>query len=162
VEREPALDHTTARELTATEIDQFLARPLIARMATCTAGQPHVVPVWYEWRDATLQITVDQTSRKFRNLQHNSRIAVVIDETLGGLRFRAVMLEGTAELRTQPEDWVLGRVRSIYTRYLGQEGILAPTPQRMLSEGQHAVLVIHPERLVTWDDTGAIAPVGGA
>lgn len=85
---------------------------------------------------------------------------VAIDESLGGLRFRAVIIEGAAELIEQPEDWVIEKVTEIYTRYLGKEGIQARTPQKMLQNGAHVVVRISPEKIITWDDTNAVAPIG--
>ena len=70
------------------------------------------------------------------------------------------MFEGTVELITEPHDWVLKAVKRIYTKYLGTEAILAHTPQEMLREGDHVVVKLTPERIITWDDTHSVAPVG--
>jgi nitroimidazol reductase NimA-like FMN-containing flavoprotein (pyridoxamine 5'-phosphate oxidase superfamily) len=159
-EESPALEHTTARTLNEAEINLFLTRPLIARMATIRGDRPHVVPVWFGWDGKFLWITLDRSSVKYRNLVNNSHCMVTIDESLGGLRFRAVIIEGTAELIEQPEDCVLRKVVEIYTRYLGKEGIQASTPQRMLQDGAHVVVKLAPEKIITWDDTGGVAPIG--
>lgn len=160
-EKEVVLQHTSARGMAKEEIDAFLARPIIARLATVGKDNtPHVVPVWFLWKDETLWITLDQTSRKYKNLRHNPRCAVTIDETLGGLRFMAVIMEGRAEMMIEPKAAVLEQVKTIYARYLGKEAILCPTPQQMLSNGKHAVLRLKPDRIITWDDTHGVAPVG--
>ena len=159
-QHKPALEHTTARELTREEIDEFLSGVLLARLATAKGERPHVTPVWYEWDGEYLWVSMDRSSRKYRNLKANPYCAVTIDDTLGGLRFKAVIIEGPAELITEPKDWVLEKVKHIYTRYLGKEGILADTPQAMLRDGDHVIARIKPERIISWDDTNGVAPIG--
>lgn len=142
-------------------MNTFLARPLIARMATVKAnGHPHVVPVWFEWDGRFLWITIDRRSQKYRNLSANPYCAVTIDETLGGLRFIGVIFEGRVELIQEPADWARQVVVRVYTRYLGEEGIEARTPQRMINQGQHVIVKLIPEKILTWDDTHLPAPVG--
>ena len=52
------------------EIDDFLARPLLARMATTNPAtlQPHVVPVWYGWDGTSLWIGTFRGTRKVKEL----------------------------------------------------------------------------------------------
>jgi PPOX class probable F420-dependent enzyme len=158
--QKPALEHTTARELTWPEIDEFLSGVLLARLATAKGDRPQVTPVWYEWDGEYLWVTMDRSSRKYRNLKANPYCAVTIDETLGGLRFKAVIMEGPVELITEPKEWVLEKVTRIYTRYLGKQGIQADTPQAMLRDGDHVVARIRPECILSWDDTEGVAPAG--
>lgn len=142
-------------------MNAFLARPLIARMATIKPNQrPHIVPVWYEWDGHLLWITIDRRSQKYRNLRKHPYCAVSIDETLGGLRFMGVIFEGRVELIEEPADWARQVVVRVYTRYLGEEGIEARTPQRMITQGQHVIVKLIPEKILTWDDTHLPAPVG--
>lgn len=157
---EVVLQHTSARGMTKLEINNFLSKQIIARLATSEKNQPHVVPVWFLWKDECIWIALDQTSKKYKNLLSNPRCAVTIDESLGGLRFIAVIMEGEAEIITEPKATVLDQVVEIYTRYLGKEAILCPTPQQMLTKGYHALLKLKPEIIITWDDTQGIAPVG--
>lgn len=146
---------------TAEKLMAFLSRPLIARMATASPdGRPHVVPVWFEWDGSRLWVTIDRRSRKYRNMVANPRCAVTIDETWGGLRFIGAIFEGPVELIDQPEEWAREFVRRVYTKYMGVEGLAALTIQRMINEGQHVIVKIIPEKILTWDDTGGPAPVG--
>lgn len=150
-----------AAKLAAPWVTPFLLLPLLARIATVTpAGRPHVVPVWFEWDGALLWTSIDQRSKKYRNLLDNPSCAVTIDETWGGLRFRGVIFEGQVELITEPREWTVATTRRIYTRYMGVEGIAAKTIQSMLNNGQHAVVKLTPDHVIVWDDTGGPAPVG--
>jgi hypothetical protein len=64
------------------------------------------------------------------------------------------------ELIEEPVEWAREFVRRVYIRYLGVEGVEAPTPQRMLNEGQHVIVKLTPVKILTWDDTHSTAPVG--
>ncbi len=120
-------------ELTHAEIDAFLAEPLIARVATTRPdGRPHVVPVWFYWDGTSVYMETPPTFVKAKNLTANPNIAISIDITEGGLRFKAVILEGKAEILTE-RSYVLDMVKCIYTKYLGPEGTESPTPKRMIN-----------------------------
>jgi nitroimidazol reductase NimA-like FMN-containing flavoprotein (pyridoxamine 5'-phosphate oxidase superfamily) len=150
-----------AARLAAPWVAWFLQLPILARLATAGAAQrPHVVPVWFEWDGVILWISIDQRSKKYRNLVGNPFAAVTIDETWGGLRFRGVIFEGPVELITEPRTWTVAITERIYTRYMGQEGIATPTIQSMLLNGQHAVIKLTPAHVIVWDDTHGPAPAG--
>jgi hypothetical protein len=90
--------------------------------------------------------------QKHKNLMANPHCAVTIDITEGGLRFKGVILEGDAEVITAPEAFVRETVTRIYRKYLGDEGIAAPTPSQMITN-PHAIIRLRPQRIRTWDDT---------
>ena len=79
----------------------------LARLATVDAqGQPHVVPVGWNYNQATDTIDIggrDLTNtRKFRNVRDsNSKVAIVIDEVLPPWKPRCVQVRGTAEALEQ-------------------------------------------------------------
>jgi PPOX class probable F420-dependent enzyme len=157
----PTRQAAISARLSAPWVSPFLQMPLIARIATADSeGRPHVVPVWFEWDGLVLWISIDQRSKKYRNLAANPRAAVTIDESWGGLRFRGVIFEGAVELITEPRIWTVATTERIYARYMGQEGIAAKTIQAMLNQGQHAVIKLTPDHVIVWDDTQGPAPVG--
>jgi nitroimidazol reductase NimA-like FMN-containing flavoprotein (pyridoxamine 5'-phosphate oxidase superfamily) len=158
---EPTHQERIAARLAAPWVAPFLQLPLIARIATAGASlRPHVVPVWFEWDGLVLWISIDQRSKKYRNLVENPSAAVTIDETWGGLRFRGVIFEGPVELITAPRAWTLAATERIYTRYMGQEGITTATIQSMLNNGRHVVIKLMPAHVIVWDDTHSPAPAG--
>jgi PPOX class probable F420-dependent enzyme len=147
------------RELTRAEIDTYLAERHLARIATIREKWPHVVPVWYDWDGQTLWMETGLHFQKHRNLERNPHCVVVIDTTEGGLRFKGVLLEGRAELITDPPDRVRETVVRIYTKYLGGEGVGAPTPQRMINS-RHVIIKLTPARIRSWDYTrDGVAPI---
>ena len=149
----------TSRAMTKAENDAYLARPILARIATIRSDRPHVVPMWFHWDGESIWMETGLNFQKHKNLLKNRTCAVTIDTTEGGLRFQGVILEGEAELITEPLEFVQQTVIAIYTKYLGHEGIQAPTPRRMI-ESPHVIIKLTPRRIRSWDDTrAAIAPL---
>jgi len=63
-------DEIPTGQLNKTVIDEFLARPLLARLATAdpATGQPHIVPLWYGWDGTSIWISAFRSTRKIREL----------------------------------------------------------------------------------------------
>lgn len=134
-------------------LEAFLAEPVLARIATIRENRPHVVPMWFDWDGESLWMETGLGFQKHKNLLANPHCAVSIDVTEGGLRFKGVIMDGRAEILTDPEPFVRETVERIYGKYLGIAGILEPTPQAMINN-PHAIIRLRPERIVTWDETG--------
>jgi pyridoxamine 5'-phosphate oxidase family protein len=85
---------------------RFLKESRLARIATVSSsGQPHVVPVGYDFDGkffyfGGFNIT---KSLKFRNIQKNNKVALVVDDLLSVNPWtpRFVMVRGTAEIITE-------------------------------------------------------------
>ena len=161
VKIEQAKLHTGATIMEKEEIDRILAQPLLARIATVGKdATPHVVPVWFWWDGEAMYIETGIDFQKARNLRENSKCAVLVDDTQGGLRFWGILLRGEAELFTEPVDRAMEIVNRIYLKYLGEEGVQAPTPQKMINS-EHIIIKFSPRKIITWNDTKcAIAPIG--
>jgi pyridoxamine 5'-phosphate oxidase family protein len=81
----------------------FLTQSRLARVATASKeGQPHVVPVVYEFDGTAFYFTGWNLERslKFKNLLENKKVAMVIDDlvTVSPWRPRGVEVRGVAEL----------------------------------------------------------------
>jgi pyridoxamine 5'-phosphate oxidase family protein len=81
----------------------FLTQSRLARIATCSSeGQPHVVPVVYEFDGVAFYFTGWnlEKSLKFRNIVENKKVAIVIDDLVSVCPWRPRGLEvrGEAEL----------------------------------------------------------------
>jgi len=150
-----------ARMLRRDEIDALLAFPMLARLATARDNKPHVVPVWFDWDGESLWIANDKSHRKIAELRVNPHVAVSIDQTCGGLRFWAVLMEGQAELIEEPEDFVREVTERIYVKYMGKGAMGLPTLQRMLPEGELILVKFTPTKIITWNDADTgIGPIG--
>ncbi len=140
--------------MTPETLRAFLDDPILARIATIRGDQPHVVPMWFDWDGESLWMETGYGFQKHKNLLANPNCAVTIDVTEGGLRFKGAILEGRAELITEPAPLVRETVERIYRKYLGDAGILAETPQQMI-DSPHAIIRLRPDKIQTWDETGS-------
>ena len=67
--------------LSATEIDEFLAGPWIARLACLKPdGAPYVVPVWYHWDGDAFWIVPRARSEWAHYMAADPRVSLVVDE----------------------------------------------------------------------------------
>jgi len=81
----------------------FLTQSRLARVATASReGQPHVVPVVYEFDGIAFYFAGWnlEKSLKFRNLLENEKVALVIDDvvTVSPWRPRGLEVRGVAEM----------------------------------------------------------------
>ena len=137
-------------EMSKDQIEEFLAQPYLARIATTRPDrQPHVVPIWFWWDGTCAYMETPPNSVKANNLRHNPSCALTVDITEGGLRFAAVIMEGTVELLTDRQVQ-LDTATRVYTKYLGEEGVKSPTPHQMI-QGEHVIIKFTPEHILSWD-----------
>ena len=54
------------------------SEPLIAHLATCTENDPHVAPLWYNYRDGHIEIVT--TGQKLANIRANPRVALSVQK----------------------------------------------------------------------------------
>lgn len=134
-------------------MEALLARPVLARLATITDEQPRVLPMWFVWDGRSVWMETSPDFPNARILRAHPQAALTIDETLGGLRFHAVIMRGSVEVIDQPDALIRQTVERIYEKYLGAD-ITRPDPQRML-DGPHVLLRFTPSRVVTCDDTSS-------
>jgi nitroimidazol reductase NimA-like FMN-containing flavoprotein (pyridoxamine 5'-phosphate oxidase superfamily) len=130
------------------DIDAFLARPLVARVATAA---PRVVvrPVWYQWEGDCFWWLTGPWSRLPVALSLDPRVALVVDscEVSTG-ETRQVSARGTAEV--VPNDIAL-TYRKL-ARYLGDDRpTWDPRFRAYLVDADASLVRLAPERLVAVD-----------
>ncbi len=145
------------------EVLAFLDSPRSLQVATLGAdGWPHVAPMWYTLRDERIVFRSFTKSQKIVNLRRDPRLTVLAEAGHAYEELQGVMIKGEAELVTDP-DYVLGVYGDLTARYPmapGGEALhgeaLAATFGRFASK--NTAVIVHPERVVTWDHT----KLGGA
>jgi nitroimidazol reductase NimA-like FMN-containing flavoprotein (pyridoxamine 5'-phosphate oxidase superfamily) len=135
-------------------MDAFLARPLIARLATSHHDRPRVLPMWFLWDGTALWMETSPTFANARILRSNPNAAVTVDESLGGFRLRAVVMRGSVELIKAPHERVMEMVRGIYARYLSPDEQASAAGKAMLATG-HLLIRFTPDRIISWDTSRA-------
>ena len=88
--------------------------PVMAHLATCVDGRPHVAPVWYGYHDGVVEILT--TGRKLANIRENPRVAISIQQDEGGVAQWMVSLLGTATVIEDREER-LAAAQRFYPKY---------------------------------------------
>jgi PPOX class probable F420-dependent enzyme len=138
--------------MTPGELDEFLRAEKTCRFASVDReGRPHNVPLWFVWDGKAIWLSSLVTSQRWRNLERDPRVSIVVDsgDTYGELR--GVELSGSIEAvgeipRTATEDPELATPERLigekYEKYLSGNH---------LPDGRHAWLRMTPEKIVSWD-----------
>jgi Pyridoxamine 5'-phosphate oxidase len=140
------------------DIDDFLARPLTARLAT---ARPAVRPVWYLWEESRFWILTGPWSHVPEEVSTNAEVALVIDTCdLATGECLQVVARGRGELG--PFDRV--RAQRKLERYLGSDlSSWDPKFRRYLSHERDALwLTIAPHSLTARDLSFVPAPATGS
>jgi hypothetical protein len=97
------------------DVDAFLARPLVARVAT---NGPTVRPVWYLWEDHAFWVLTGPWTKLWARVRADPSLALIVDECdLATGVVRQVIARGRGEL--VPFDVPRGRRKLV--RYLGAD-----------------------------------------
>jgi PPOX class probable F420-dependent enzyme len=156
-DRSELLDLTTATKrnaLSPEERDEFVARKLVARMATQRAdGWPHVTPIWYVWEGGRFLLSLGNSRRHLANLRRDPHVTMCVDidprvedptKTP-----RAAVCFGLAELVTD-EARVREVTEKMEMRYLGA---VPPEFEEALWFEGRTVVIIEPQRWLAWDQS---------
>ncbi|NSC20441.1 pyridoxamine 5'-phosphate oxidase family protein [Streptomyces albus subsp. chlorinus] len=136
--------------MTPQERDAFLHAQRTCRVATVGRdGAPHAGALWFCWDGTSLWLYSLVRSRRWNQLRHDPRLAVVVDDGEEYGELRGVELTGRAESvgeapRTgEPCPELDEAERRFPVKYFGLE--------RMPHDGRHAWLRLTPESVVSWD-----------
>jgi len=104
----------------------YLAENFIGRVATVSStGQPHVVPVGYQFDGSTIAFGGWNLVRslKYRNLMSNDRVAFVVDDIVSTKpwKVRGVEVRGRAEPVTSKDGVSVIRIIPLNIRSWGLE-----------------------------------------
>jgi len=105
------------RELQLSDLEDFLALPRVAVLATYRRdGTVLLSPVWHTWRDGGFDVLTEVKDVKVRHLRRNPRASIVVydDEP----PYRGVEIRTTA---TIAETATRDALRDVAVRYLGRE-----------------------------------------
>ena len=136
--------------MTKEDMQAFLARPLVARLATVRANDtPQVVPMWFLYEDGVMYMSTRTNAAKVKHLRANPRVAVVVDVMEAPLKNKVVTLDGMAEVQTTGVKEVTTK---IYQKYMGKEGAATPTAQQSIN-APRVILKINPKKIESMDTT---------
>jgi len=156
-DRSELLDLTTATKrnaLSPEERDEFVARKLVARMATQRAdGWPHVTPIWYVWEGGRFLLSLGNSRRHLANLRRDPHVTMCVDVDPRvedpTKTPRAAVCFGLAEL-VEEGPLVREVTEKMELRYLGA---VPPEFEEALWFEGRTVVIIEPKRWLAWDQS---------
>ncbi len=136
--------------MTPAALEAFLALPLIASLATSIGDEPRVLPMWFRWDGTSIWMETSPTFPNYEVLRRNPKAALAIDQSLGGLQVRAVIMRGHVEIIEGSDDIVHDGVRRIYERYLDPDAMRG-AGKEMMTNARHVLLRFQPTMTISWD-----------
>jgi PPOX class probable F420-dependent enzyme len=117
-------------EMSKKEIKKFLMQgTFTAKLATVKKdGSPQVVPIWFvldnqkgQTREGVGDIifTTYESSLKARNIQHDSRVSICVDDQMP--QFSFVIIQGIAKIYYYKQKELFKWAAKIARRYMGRE-----------------------------------------
>jgi hypothetical protein len=133
--------------MTSDEMNAFLASQKVCRVATVKpTGSPDVTPLFFVWDCAVIWIYSLCRSQRWRNLERDARVAVVIDAGLSYEELQGVEITGVVE--------VIGdvpRSHASIPELLPIERAFADKYGAFVVDSRHAWLRLSPQRVISWD-----------
>jgi PPOX class probable F420-dependent enzyme len=136
--------------MTPEEVDAFLDEERVCRVATLgPGGHPHVAPLWFVWDGSALWLNSTYRSQRWRDLERDPRVSVVVDAGVEFTELRGVEVTGSVEVASEvprtaePRPELAEPERRYALKYAGVPDFVP--------DGRHAWLRVAPTKLVSWD-----------
>ena len=132
-------------------MDEILARPLFAHLATASEHGPRESPVWFLWEDGALWIIGNYKTDSFpKRIEREPRCAVgvVHFEVSTGL-VQHVGLRGQARLEAHDA----GRMKRLLSRYMGEPERWDSRFVEILDDADYIFIRFEPETAVVRDQS---------
>jgi nitroimidazol reductase NimA-like FMN-containing flavoprotein (pyridoxamine 5'-phosphate oxidase superfamily) len=132
---------------TREELQEFMDRQRLASFATVDrANRPHVVPVFFTYRDGRVHVQASRDSVKVRNVLKNDNVAVAVysgDDAVI-IRGRGRVIDDEQEFIRKTQDHVDKYRLTVDSR--GRDSLGIP----LFNQEIHCVVEITPRRVVFW------------
>jgi hypothetical protein len=137
--------------MTPEELDGFLGTERTCRVATVSVdGRPHQTALWFLWDGRALWLNSLVRSQRWRDLERDPRISVIVDAGEDYAELRGVELSGEVvqvgeapRVGSEVND-ELQEIEPPYARkYTGRD--------EPAHDGRHAWLKLTPSAIVSWD-----------
>ena len=129
----------------AFDIDSFLAKPLVARLAT---NGPTIRPVWFLWEDGAFWIITGEWSGLPARLATDSKVSLVVDTCdLTSGEVLQVTVTGIASIEPYDDEKAYRKL----SRYLGPDRTTWPSRFAAPPTSTTAMVQVVPNRMTTRD-----------
>ena len=145
------LDEDDARRL----LEELLARPLFAHLATASESGPRESPVWFLWEDDALWIIGNNQTDSFpKRIALEPRCAIgIVDFDVSGGTVHHLGFRGRARLEPHDRD----RMMRLLSRYLGEVRQWDSRFVEILDDTNYGFIRFIPETVVVRDQSYEVA-----
>ena len=127
--------------------DKFLKSQKILRLVTIdTKGVPHIVPVWYLYKEKKFFIGTNTRTKKAKNLRKKKQVAFCVDVGVNAPNIIGVMGQGKAKLILKDSE-VKKIAKTILLRYF--KTIQNKSAKELLDETD-CIIEITPKKYANW------------
>ena len=131
-----------------TNQDKFLKRQKVLRLVTIdTKGTPHIVPVWYLFKDKKFYIGTNTRTKKAKNLRKKKQVAFCVDVGINAPNIVGVMGQGTGKLILKNLE-VKTIAKKILSRYFKT---LEDKSAKELLDDTDCIIEITPKKYASWN-----------
>ena len=140
--------HGSLRLLDARRV--FRDLPVVHLATTRSDGSPHVVPLWFVWREEGVYVSCRRDSATWRNVERDPRVALSFDRGRGWQDYAGIVVFGRAEPLVPEHPALRGVMAQWFEKYrlLLSRGGFRDYAEQVESPG---MLRVRPERLAAWD-----------
>ncbi len=126
---------------------EFLKSQKILRLATIDSKKnPHIVPVWYEFKDSKFYVGTNTRTKKAKNIMKNPKISFCVDVGIKSPDIFGVMGIGKARLILEKRQ-VSKIAKRILKRYF--KSLNVKSAQELLHDTD-CIIEISPKKTIVW------------
>lgn len=133
------------------EARRIFADLRVANVATTLPdGSPHVVPLWFVWREKAIYVSCRRESSTWRNIERDPRVAITFHVGEGWQDLAGLVVYGRAEPLIPEHPALRGVMSEWFEKY---RGALSGEAFRAYAEQveRPGMLRIRPLRIASWD-----------
>ncbi len=133
------------------EIWQFIESQKTVQVCSINKdGSPHLVPMWFFVSGKSIVLVSYTKSQKIRNLQRNSKIAILFEDGDEYENLVGVSINADASLLDDPDE-VQSMEKKLIIRNQAEQQAEDIEEMTRKSSSKKTAIVITPSRIVSWD-----------
>ena len=135
----------------------FRDLPVVHMATTAPSGAPHVVPLWFVWREEAVYVSCRRDSATWRNVERDPRVALSFSRGRAWEELAGIVVFGRAEPLVPEHPALRGVMSAWFEKY---RPMLSGGGFRQYAEQveRPGMLRVRPDRLAAWDHALSAVP----
>lgn len=137
----------------------FRDLPVVHLATTRTDGGPHVIPLWFVWREEAVYVSCRRDSSTWRNVERDPRVSLSFSLGQSWREYAGILVGGRAEPLVTEHPALRGVMTEWYEKYrlLLSGGGFQDFAEQVEAPG---MLRVRPERIASWNHAAPARPTG--